>query len=117
VSTGVTLFEAADAALVPRPFVVVTVNVYAVPSVSPVTVTAHVVAEACAPPGDAVTVYDVIVAPPLLAGGVQLTVACWSPATAVIPVGGADGPVGVTAGDAAEAGPVLTWFAAVTVNV
>jgi hypothetical protein len=117
VSTGVTLFEAADAALVPRLFFVVTVNVYAVPSVSPVTVMGHVVAEACAPPGEAVAVYAVIAAPPLLAGAVQLTVACWSPATAEMPVGGSDGPVGVTALEAAEAAPEETALLAVTVNV
>jgi hypothetical protein len=117
VSTGVTLFEAAEAMLVPRLFVVVTVNVYAVPSVRPDTVTGHVVADACAPPGEAVAVYEVIDAPPLLAGAVQLTVACWSPATAEMPVGGSDGPVGVTALDAAEAEPVETALLAVTVNV
>jgi hypothetical protein len=35
---GVTLLEASDAALVPTAFVAVTVNVYAVPLVRPVTV-------------------------------------------------------------------------------
>jgi hypothetical protein len=37
-ATGVTLFEAADAALVPTVLVAVTLNVYAVPLVSPVRV-------------------------------------------------------------------------------
>jgi hypothetical protein len=111
------LFEATEATLVPRLFVVVMVNVYAVPSMRPVTVTGHVVAEACAPPGEAVAVYEVIAAPPLLAGAVQLTVACWSPATAEIPVGGSDGPVGVTALEAADAAPEETALLALTVNV
>ena len=37
-ATGVTLLETAEAVPVPAPFVAVTVKVYAVPSVSPVTV-------------------------------------------------------------------------------
>ena len=40
VTTGVTEFDAADAADVPDEFVAVTVNVYAVPVVKPVTVIA-----------------------------------------------------------------------------
>jgi hypothetical protein len=59
------------------------VNVYAVPAVKPVMVhspdapvTVHV-----APPGDAVTTYDVGVRPPV--GGVTVIVALSSPATTV----------------------------------
>ena len=64
------------------------------------------------------TVYDVIVDPPLL-GADQLTVADPFPATADTPLGapGTVGPVGVTAFDAADAGPVPTAFDAATVNV
>jgi hypothetical protein len=40
-----------------------------------------------APPGLAVTVYAVIAAPPVLAGAVQLTVACAFPAAPLTPVG------------------------------
>jgi len=71
---GVTGVLAADAVEVPAALVAVTVNVYAVPLVRPVTV--PVVAPAVdtvAPPGDAVTVYPVIAEPPLLAGAVQVT--------------------------------------------
>jgi len=54
---GVTAAEAPDAAPVPAVFVAVTVNVYAVPFVNPVTVqvSAPVVVQV-APPGEAVAV-------------------------------------------------------------
>ena len=61
-------FEAADAADVPTLFVAVTVNVYAVPVVNPVTVIVPEPAVDTAPvkpPGEEVAVYEVIVAPPL----------------------------------------------------
>ena len=55
--------------------------------------------------------------PPLLAGGVKVTVACALPAVAV-PIVGAPGSVaGVTLLEAADAGPVPTAFVAVTVKV
>ena len=53
---GVTLFEAADAGPVPMPLVAVTVKVYAVPSVSPVTPIGLVAPFAVTPPGLEVTV-------------------------------------------------------------
>ena len=53
---GVTAGEATDAALVPIEFVAVTVNVYAVPSVRPVTTAVVPVVLAVKPPGDDVTV-------------------------------------------------------------
>jgi hypothetical protein len=54
---GVTGDEATDAAPVPMPFVAVTVNVYAVPSVKPVTAADVAPAVfAVKPPGDDVTV-------------------------------------------------------------
>jgi hypothetical protein len=55
--------------------------------------------------------------PPLLAGATQLTVALALPATAVTPVGAPGVVSGVTAADAAEAGPVPLALVAVTVNV
>jgi hypothetical protein len=50
------------------------------------------------PPGEAVTVYEVIAAPPLEAGGVKLTVAWPLPGVADTPVGapGAEGNGGLT---------------------
>jgi hypothetical protein len=88
----------------------------------------HDGADACAPPGDAVAVYELIAAPPLSDGAVQLTVACPSATTAETFVGapGGDGPpppgdgagaLGVTAVDGADALPVPTPFVAFTVNV
>ena len=56
-TVGVTAADAAEATLVPLAFVAVTVNVYAVPLVSPVTVaTMAPVVVAVLPPGDEVTV-------------------------------------------------------------
>ena len=67
--------------------------------------------------GDDVAVYDVMAEPPLLAGAVNVTVACALPAVAV-PIVGAPGTVaGVTLFEAAEAGPVPSAFVAVTVKV
>ena len=54
--TGVTLLDAAEAAPAPTPLVAVTVNVYAVPFVSPVTVIGLAAPVATTPPGDEVTV-------------------------------------------------------------
>jgi len=87
--------------------------------VSPVTVAdvALPAAVAVAVPGDAVTVYDRTAPPPVVAGAVHDTVACPFPAVAVTPVGAPGGPDGVTALEAAEAGPVPAALAAVTVNV
>jgi hypothetical protein len=116
---GVTLFEGADAGPVPAELVAATVNVYAVPLVSPVTVmdmqgALHV---AVAPPGEEVAMYDTIAEPPLLAGAVNATVACELPAVAV-PIVGAPGTAeGVTLFDAADGAPVPTALMAATVNV
>jgi hypothetical protein len=55
--------------------------------------------------------------PPLLTGAVHVTDACALPAAATTLVGAAGEPVGVTADEAADAGPVLALFVAVTVNV
>ena len=52
--TGVTLFEAPEAALVPIALIATTVNVYAVPLVRPVTVIGEPVLVAVSPPGEAV---------------------------------------------------------------
>jgi hypothetical protein len=65
---GVTAAEGNEAAEVPTAFVAVTVNVYAVPFASPVTVQLVVADVHVKFPGDDVTVYNVIAAPPLEAG-------------------------------------------------
>jgi hypothetical protein len=60
-----------------------------------------------------------VIALPPFDGAVQDTTAWASPAAAVTPVGaaGAVAPAGVTAEEAAEAGPVPTALVADTVNV
>ena len=66
----------------------VTVKVYAVPLVSPSTVSGLAGPLAYCPPGCAVTVYPVIAAPPSVTGGRKPMVACAAPATAVTACGG-----------------------------
>jgi hypothetical protein len=68
-------------------------------------------------PGDEVAVYEVMLAPPLDAGAVQLTVACALPALALTLVGAPATVAGVTEFDAADAGPVPAQLDAVTVKV
>jgi len=74
VVAGVTELLVADAVLVPTAFVAVTVNVYDVPFVSPVTVIGDAPPVADTPVLE-VTVYVVIAAPPVEAGAVNETVA------------------------------------------
>ena len=85
----------------------------------PVTVAVVVVplTVAVSPPGEDVTVYPVMEAPPLDEGAVQLTVACVFPAVARALVGAPGGPAGVTLLEGEEAGPDPRALAAVTVNV
>jgi hypothetical protein len=121
---GVTAFDAADWVPVPIALVAATLKVYDVPFVSPVTAVVvagglpvTVVTGWAVVPMYGVTVYDVIGLPPLEAGAVHDTVACPAPAVAVTPVGAPGAAAGVTALDAADAGPVPAEFVAVTVNV
>jgi len=96
-SEGVTELEAADAAEVPLALAAVTVNVYATLPVSPETVIGLDALLPVKPPGDDVAVYDVAVAPKILA--VKGTVAV-KPLTVTVPVVG-------TLGIAADAAPLL----------
>nr|WP_233198558.1 MULTISPECIES: hypothetical protein [Luteimonas] len=91
---GMTLFDAADAGLVPAALVAVTVKVYAVPLVSPVTTRGEDAPLATTAPGLDVTVYPVMVAPPFVAGALKLISTCPSPAVAV-PITGAPGASGM----------------------
>ena len=94
---GVTAFDAADGTLVPALFVAVTVNMYAVPFKIEGPETTALVAlpptTAVAPPGLAVTVYELIAAPPSDTGAVQPTDATPSPAAATTLVGGSGGKI------------------------
>jgi len=113
---GVTLFEGADASPVPTEFVAVTVKVYAVPLESPPTMMGDAAPLTLMPPGEDVTVYEVIAEPPVEAGGVNATVACALPAVAVPIVGGPGTAPGVTLFEGGDAGPVPTALVAVTVK-
>jgi hypothetical protein len=93
---GVTELEALDAGPVPAELSAVTVKVYACPLVSPVTTIGELAPLTGATSGgDTVTVYPVIVVPPVLVGAVKATLAWVSPAVAV-PIVGAAGTAGLT---------------------
>jgi hypothetical protein len=93
---GVTLLEAAEARLVPTLLAAVTVKVYVVPLVRPVTVIGLPVPVAVMEPGLDATVYSAMVAPPLDDGAEKLMVAWTLPAVADTEVG-APGATGLTA--------------------
>jgi hypothetical protein len=92
---GITLFDGADAGEVPTAFVAVTVKVYETPFVRPVIVApvgaglpVTVLEASGVPPVHGVTVYEVMVEPPLF-GAFHVTLAEAFPAEAVTPVGAA----------------------------
>jgi hypothetical protein len=90
---------AAEASLVPALLVAVTLQLYVVPFCRPVTViglAVPVAARDIAPVAVQVTVYSVMVAEPLFAGGVNATSAVALPAVAV-PMAGASGFTGTSA--------------------
>jgi hypothetical protein len=88
-AVGVTAFDAELADDVPTELVAVAVNVYDVPLVSPFTVIIPDVGDvAVIPPGDDVTVYDVIVAPPSFVGAPIFTLAEDNDGSAIPIVGG-----------------------------
>ena len=69
-------------------------------------------------PGDDVTVYEEIAAPPLRTGADHDTTDdALAPPAAEIPVGAPGTVDGITAADTAEAAPVPDTFVAVTLNV
>jgi hypothetical protein len=72
---------------------------------------------AVSPPGEDVTVYDVIGSPPSEDGAVNETVAWASPAVAVAAVGALGTVAGTTGFEGTEGDPVPTLFVAVTVKV
>jgi hypothetical protein len=116
-AAGNTRVEDNEPPPVPTEFVAATRNRYPTPFVSPLIVIGLEAPVAVPPPGNAVTVYEVIGLPPFEAGGEKLTVACPSPATAVTFDGASGKVAGTTALDGAELAPVPTAFVAVTVNV
>jgi hypothetical protein len=113
---GVTELLVGEEELVPFAFVAVTVKVYVTPFVRPVTVIGESVPVAVCPRFE-VTVYSVMVEPPLLTGGVKVIVAAPLPATADTLVGAFGTVAGVIELLESEADPVPTAFVAVTVKV
>jgi hypothetical protein len=113
--TGVTELLEAEAILVPATLVAVTVNVYAVPFESPVTIRGDEPPVAVCPRFE-VTVYEVIVDPPLFTGGVNEIVASPLPPTATMFVGESGTAEGTTRLLITDTVLVPTAFVAVTVN-
>jgi hypothetical protein len=70
-----------------------------------------------APPGEAVTVYDVTESPPVFTGSVQLTRAELLPRVTETSVGGSGTVAGVTGFVADDSALLPTEFVACTVNV
>ena len=121
IGAGVTDADGLDATLLPALLLAVTVKVYPVPFARPVTRQLVVLPFAVVhvtDPGELVTVYELILAPPLLTGAVQDTVAETFEATADTPVGE---PAAIGAGvidaDALDAALLPALLSAVTVNV
>ena len=115
---GVTLLEVAPGPLLNAVFVAVTVNVYDLPFVSPDTVSGLLEPVAVRPSGLEFATYLAIGEPPSPAGGLKLTIACPFPATAATFCGAVGFPTcGVTALEAADAGPAPRLLVACTVKV
>jgi len=114
--SGVTATVASDESEVPTPLVAVTTKVYAVPFVKPEIIIGAALPDAVAPPGDAVTVYDVI-DDPLFAGAVKLTLAPPFIGVATGDIGALGRFAGVTDDDGADAVPIPAAVIAWTVNV
>ena len=93
----VTEFDASEGTLVPMEFVAVTVKVYVVPLVRPVTATEVPVVVAVNPPELDVTVYSVTALPPESAGALQVTVACRTPGVAITSLGAVGSNEGICA--------------------
>jgi len=114
---GTTADDAVEAEPVPDTFVAITVNVYDVPLVRPVTVHEVIAVVHVNEPGAEITVYELIEAPPFETGAVHDTTDDAFAALVALTAVGAPGTVdGTTADDAVEAEPVPDAFVAITVN-
>ena len=103
VAAGLTAEDALEAVPVATELVAMTVKVYAVPLVRPVTVIGEDAPVAVRPPGEEVTVYPVIADPPVFVGAVKLSVALPLPALAEMLVGVSGAVIGdVTADEAPD---------------
>ncbi len=114
---GTTELLVDDCVLVPKELLAVTVNVYVVPFVRPVTVIGEEPPVAVNPPTFDATVYVVIAEPPFETGGVNVIVASPFEATALTPVGVPGAVTGTTEFVALDAVLVPIAFVAVTVKL
>ena len=114
---GTTAPDDGDADPEPSRFVATTVNVYDVPLRSPTMVHVVVIEVQVAEPGDEVTVYAVMSAPPFEVGADQDTVTDVDLDTPVTDLGTEGVVAGTIAEEAAEAAPAPFLFVATTVNV
>ena len=119
---GVMGAEVTDAGLSPAPLMAITVKVYSVPLVSPVTVSVVAVDEKligvwATPPMDGVTRYPVMAAPPSSDGAVQLSATSPFSDRPVTPDGAVGVVAGVNADERAEAGLSPALLMATTVKV
>ena len=115
---GTAAADERDATEEPDAFEATTVNVYDVPFVRPITVQLVMAVTQVSEPGDEVTVYVVIAAPPSVNGADHEIETDPSSAESTETSRGATGTVdGIAAADSSEAEPVPRAFVAVTVNV
>jgi hypothetical protein len=114
---GITDPDAAEATEFPAALVATTVKVYDTFVVKPVTTRGELAPVVVKFTGEDVTVYAVIVLPPVEAGAINVTLACALPAVATGPVGAPGTVIGVTAVDAAEATEFPAALVATTVKV
>jgi hypothetical protein len=114
---SVTELEGALATPVPTAFVAAMVNEYVEPAERPVTVQVSAPEVEQVSPLPSVTEYPEMVAPPLLVGAVQLTVAAPVDEVAMAYRGASGVVAGVTADEADEGSDVPAELVAATVNV
>ena len=119
-AAGITLAEAADGALVPITLVAVTVQVYVLPLVRPLTVICDAVPVLLPDVPKLLDVHDAEyerIALPLSAPGVKATEIDALPRVTLVMVGGSGTAAGTTGSDGVDALLVPMAFVAVTVQV
>jgi hypothetical protein len=114
---GITDPDAAEATEFPAALVATTVKVYDSVVVKPVTTRGELAPVVVLFPGEDVTVYSVMVLPPVEVGGLNATLTCALPAVATGLVGAPGTVIGVTGADAIEATEFPAALVATTVNV
>jgi hypothetical protein len=114
---GITDPDAAEGTEFPAALVATTVKVYDTFVSKPVTTRGELGPVAVKFPGEDLTVYPVMVLPPVEVGGLNATLTCALPAVATGLVGAPGTVIGVTGADAAEATEFPTALVATTVKV